>query len=551
MPDDAADARAGRRRAAVAAAVVTAFAAATVVMTWPYVSYRHLGYGQYEGDARLVVWMLAWANHAVVEGLPFFRANLFFPAPETLRFNEHLAGVPAVVSHNVVWWLAFPANGLAAYAWLRRYVQDPVAATLGGLAFAFSFYVMLHAHSHLHLLWMWGLPVSLLLLERWFDRPTLARALAWAAVLTLQILTSWYLAVVAVVATGVHAAVLAATAGGPSPTRPGAPWTRRALHLLAAGVLILACVAPFARPYIGLTGAAQVADFSASLASYLVPPANTVIGRWWLANVDARPTWIWGEQTLFAGWTVLALALVGLADLLRRGAASGRAWGLALLAVVGFLLSLGPSPPLLGGSTLAPYAWLSTLPGIEGMRAPARFAALVTLGLGGLAALGAAALRRHGTAWGRIAVVAAVPLMGVEWFVVDFPGGPPRPFEIPEVYRTAEIRSARAILSLPDAFGTPQWYQDADYAYFSTAHWRPIVNGFGRDAPPGHADLVDIARRFPATAPTLRAFGVQYVIVHAGRYPRVEEAPVAAAASHPSVRLVRQFGTDYLFELVE
>jgi hypothetical protein len=406
-------------------------------MTWPYVSDRDLGHGQYEGDARLVVWMLGWANHAVAEGLPFFRSNLFFPAPETLRYNEHLFGLSL---------FTLPLT---------------LAGVPGGLAFAFSFYVMLHAHSHLHLVWLWGIPLSLLLLERWFDRPALAAALAWAAVLTLQLLTSWYLAVVAVVATGVQAVVLVATAG------------RQA----SAGV--------------------------------------------------------------------------GLVELVRRGAAAGRAWVLGGLTAAGFLLSLGPSPPLLGGSMLAPYAWLSALPGIEGMRAPARFAVLVTLGLGGLAAIGAERLRRSGRAWGRAAVVAAIPLMAVEWFVVDFPAGPPRPLAIPAVYRSAEIASARATLSLPDTFGTPEWYQDADYAYFSTAHWRPIVNGFGRDAPPGHADLVDIARRFPATAPTLRAFGVQYVVVHVGRYPRPDDAPVAAALRAPSVRLVRQVGTDYLFELVD
>lgn len=550
--------RAGRWRHH--AAVVAAFVAATVVMTWPYVAYRHLGTAQYEGDARLVVWILAWANHAAVEGLPLFRSNLFFPAPETLRYNEHLVGlslftlplalahVPAVVAHNVIWWLAFPANGLAAYGWLRRYVHDRLSAALGGLAFAFSFYVMLHAHSHLHLVWIWGLPLSFLLLERWFERPRSTTALGWALVLTLLMLTSWYLAVIGALAAALHGAIVIATArqGGAD-----GPWIRSSWQLLAAGLLIVMAVAPFVRPYVGLSGASETVDFSATLSGYLIPPANTVVGRWWARHVDARPLWIWGEQAVFAGWTVLALASVGLVRLLRQPVGAGRAWVLPLLAVAGFLLSLGPAPPLLGGSMLAPFAWVSDLPGIEGMRAPARFAVLVTLGLAGLAALGAEQLRRSPSAWRRAVVVAAVPLMGLEWFVVDFPAGPPRPFEIPIVYRSDEVRSARALLSLPDAFGTPQGYLDADYAYFSTAHWRPIVNGFGRESPPGHADLVGLARRFPATADTLRALGVQYVVVHVARYPSPDDAPIAAATHHAGVRLVRQTGSDYLFELVE
>ena len=66
-----------------------------------------------------------------------------------------------------------------------------------------------------------------------------------------------------------------------------------------------------------------------------------------------------------------------------------------LLLVAGFLLSLGPSPPLLGGPALAPFGWLARLPGFSGMRAPGRFALLCMMGLSGLTALGASALGRR------------------------------------------------------------------------------------------------------------------------------------------------------------
>lgn len=561
MIDEAATTRTWRP----AAAVVATFVVATAVMTWPYVNYRALGHASYEGDARLVVWMIGWANHALIDGLPFFQSNLFFPAPETLRYNEHLfgvsvfalpftlAGVAPVVAHNVLWWWSFVLNGVAAYVWLRRFVADRLAAVVGGLAFAFSFFVMGHAHAHLQLQWMWGVPASLHLLARWFDAPTPARALAWTAVLTMQVLTSWYLAVIALVANALQALVLLRwpAAGGVSGAPDQAPagrWRARLWQGAAAVLLMAACVWPFARPYVGISGTAQAALNSADLASYLVPPQNTLVGRWWTANIDARPRWIWGEQTLFAGWTLLGLAAFGVAAF--RGAArqSPRVWIVPLLAIGGFLLSLGPDPVLLGGSTFAPFAWLSAMPGVSGMRAPARFAALATLGLAGLGALGAEHLRRAGRA-GRVAVLVAIPMMLAEWYVIDFPGGTPQPLTVPPVYESAEVKTARAIVSLPDAFGTPQWYADADYVYFSTAHWRPIVNGFGRDAPPGHADLIRIAHEFPASAGTLRAFGIDYVVVHTARYATPEAAPVAAALEAPGVRLVRQYGGDYLFAL--
>ena len=136
-------------------------------------------------------------------------------------------------------------NALAAFAWLRRFVTSDLAAFAGSLVFAYSFYVMLHAHAHLHLIWIWGLPASLLLLERWFDRPTGLRIAAWTAVVILQSLTSWYLAVMVALANGLLAGVLLWT--GPDAAQPRRAWRRRA-HLLGAVAVAGICIGPFARP---------------------------------------------------------------------------------------------------------------------------------------------------------------------------------------------------------------------------------------------------------------------------------------------------------------
>ena len=82
------------------------------------------------------------------------------------------------------------------------------------------------------------------------------------------------------------------------------------------------------------------------------------------------------------------------------------------------------------------------------------------------------------------------------------------------------------------------------------SHWRPIVNGFGRAEPPGQAQMVRYAKEFPASAEQLRAEGVQYVVVHAARFPDGAEPLVARALANPACRLARRIGSDYLFELV-
>jgi hypothetical protein len=466
-----------------------------------------------------------------------------------------------VLAYNATWWLAFFLNGLVAYAWIRRFVADALPAFVGSLVFACSYYVMLHAHGHLHLIWLWPLPASAVLFERWFRRPTAGAAAAWTAVTLMGIMTSWYMAVIVALVNLATGAVLVTTerAAGDdaSPSRrvtgdAAGTWRRRATHLACAAIVTAACVYPMARYYVGMAASpGEAALYSASLTSYLVPPEHTLVGGWWKAHVDARPGSIYGETTLFAGWLALVLGAIGIATLARGTNVPRIAWVCPLLLVGGFLLSLGPSPPLLGGPTLAPFGWLATLPGFSGMRAPGRFAAVCMMGLSGLVALGAAAIGRRLGRLGPACVAALAPLMLLEWFVVGFPAGKPEVHAIPAIYQTPQVRAARAIASLPEYRDKPDWFKGGDYLYYSTAHWRPIVNGFGRSEPPNQAAVVQAVRGFALDPAPARAFGVQYVVVHAARLEGAERGLVEAALANPLCRLAVQIGDDYLFELLD
>ncbi len=500
----------------------------------------------------------------MLTGAPLFDANIFFPAAQSLQYNEHLfgvslftlpwaaAGASPVLAYNATWWLAWVLNGITAFALLRRFVGDWLASFVGSLAYVCSFYVMLHAHGHLHLIWIWPIPLSLLLLERWFDQPRFARLTAWIAIALIGILTSWYMAVILSVANVAMLLVLSTTsARTPAHEESAAVWRRRGLQLALAAVVVATCVYPFARHYAGMRAApAEAAGLSADLASYLVPPENTLAGQWWIANVGRQPRSIWGEQTLFTGWIALALAAAGVASLARNRDLPRRAWVFPVLVVTGFLLSLGPAPELLGGSLLAPFGWLSALPGFAGMRAPARFALLLTLGVAGLVAIGVTAITRA-TGWrGRIATAALVPLMLAEWFVVAFPAGTPRPAPVPAIYRAEPLQTARSLVSLPDYQNATDWVLGGDYLYYSTAHWRPIANGFGRATPPNHTEAMQAVNRFPDSVEEFRRLGLQYVVVHADRFPDRAVDMLAKARESLAWSLVERRGSDYLFEIV-
>jgi hypothetical protein len=558
------------------AAVAGAYLVLTAVMTWPYVNYAAFGQSTYGGDQRLIVWTLAWDNHALLSADRLFQSNLFFPAADSLRYNEHLfglslftlpwalAGASPVLAHNVILWIAFPLNGVAAFLLFRRFITSDLAAFTGSLAFTFSFYVMSHANAHLHLVWLWPIPLSLLVLDRWFNRPTVGSLAVWTGLVLLEALSSWYLAVLVLVANGLMSLVLvaadltrsalhdAAADLTPSPRRglePGV-WRRRVVHLAGAALVMALAVYPFARHYTQIEGepTERIAN-SAHIDSYVVPPQNSVAGRWWFAHVNRMPREIWGEQTLFAGWLALLLAAGGCALLFRSRTTDRRAWVFPLLAAAAVLLSFGPSLPVIGPTALAPFSWLAALPGLDGMRAPARFAALVMLGVGGLVAIAGDGVVRRSPGGGRIILLALIPLMLLEWFVVDFPAGKPRPLPIAAIYRAPQLANARALVSLPDYWAQPDWFRGGDYLYYSTAHWRPIVNGFGRTAPAGYDRVLATVRAFPASVPQMRELGIQYVVVHAARYPDHAGDMLAAAAARPDCRLVQRSGDDYLFEI--
>jgi len=107
-------------------------------------------------------------------------------------------------------------------------------------------------------------------------------------------------------------------------------------------------------------------------------------------------------QLLLRGAIAYGIALCLSPAMRARAAGFMRSGGFFLLALIAAAwLSLGPSPQVLGRplDLVSPYRFLWTyLPGLEGLRVPARFAMIVALMLAVLGAFGAAAIARtrHG-----------------------------------------------------------------------------------------------------------------------------------------------------------
>ena len=528
------------------------YAGITLVFVSPLIDYRHLADASYEGDARLLIWTLAWDAHALLNGQSLFDANMFHPAPRALTWTEHHAGVALfafpiyattsnpVLAYWVIWLLSFPLNALAMHALAWRLVRDHRAAMVAGIVYAFCFFRMHHAHGHVQLLWTWALPLIPLAMEGWFRRPTAGRTALLTCLVLVQALTTWYLAVFAALLSLVTFTLLVRD-------------HRLSGAHLGRGAVAIACAAAvlawFARPYFALQtpGVSEAFESSADLAAYVLPPENTWLGQWLLANTSLKPRWIWGEQTLYAGLSAIALAAVG-AWALGRGhpVSLQRVTAAVLIAgAAALVLSFGPTT-----SGLAPFDLVARLPGMSMLRSPARFALLAMVGVATLAAHGAAfLLARKGRAARALVPLAAAAFL-LESFVVGFPAGRPMPFPVPEVYRRVSSLPPGAVLSLPSYRGSPEGFREADYLYYSTVHWQPIANGFGRHEPLTHRDNLAEMVQFPAPVAInrLRQLGIRYVVLHTARDGRLRDA-ASAADGQPGIRLVGQFAGDYLYEV--
>jgi len=557
------DAAASRwRSCARVAGFGAVYLAACRIMLAPIVNFGQLRTASYGGDARAFIWVLAWDNHVVLDRVPsLFDANKLFPLRNALAYGEHLFSISLftlpiyavtrnpVLAYNLVWILAYVLTAAAVHLLAYRYTRDHLAAMTAALAFTFCFFRMHHGHGHLNLIWCFWIPLSFVAIDRWVERPNWFRLGVWTAILVLQALAAWYQAVLIVVADAIFLVWLFAA------ERRMPPLRQVLVHGLVGAVAAFAFVWPFARYYFILHSEppSYAAAASADLAGWFVPPENTWMGQWLLAHGVKGPRWIWGELTVYLGWITVGLGVAGAIIALRsRDPLTRRSRFFIVLCAIAAVLAVGPSQSEVASGSFgwSPFGILSHVPGLSLFRIPARYTELMNLALALLAATACAALHRRFRRAGRAVTIALTVLLLAEFYVVKFPGGEPQPFPVPPVYKYVATLPPGAVLSLPDYARTDLWFLEADYQYFSTAHWHPAVNGDAREFPPQFVDAADRMKRFPDpdAAETMRTTGVKYVVLHAGQ--RGGEPLLAPASSSADFRLRARFDRDYLFEVL-
>ena len=533
--------------------VAGAFVAATIALTFPLALDLKRTLPSDHGDTLLITWIIGWDADRLRHGLRgLWDAPIFFPYRGTLAFSETMLGVAVfaapvywitadpVLTYNVAFLIAFAIAGAGMYLLARELTGSRAAAFAAGMYYAFGPFRM-SQYAHVQMVATGWIPIALFGLHRYFS----TRRPIWLALFAV----SWVLQTLSNMYIGYFIAVPIAVviADAVWRARDGRP--RILLHLAAAGLLAGAALAPVGAAYYRaradyhqVRDISEVAANSADLRSYVVGKNSVGVWRWLPTAVGVDP-----EKELFPGLFAASLAALGFwtaATDPRR-----RRWAIVYgtVAMAALVLSLGPHVRIWGTvvTTHGPYAWLlAIVPGMDGMRVPARFAIIVIAALSVLVAFGVDWLRRRVPPSFRPVIAAAcVALVVADGWAAPIAtvsySARGRPEDRGVAFWLAD-RAAGAALHLPIH---PSGEQLLDYQFMTLVHRHPIVNGFSGYVTP----LVDVLgsqlsplydfERFPAAVRMLRSLGIRYVFVHPDDY---DAASIAAGLPDRMIRALRE-----------
>ncbi len=262
------------------------------------------------------------------------------------------------------------------------------------------------------------------------------------------------------------------------PLRPG----RRAILLLLLGLAAAAWIAGDALTLLG-EGKEKVPDWAASAWTGLFGLGAAALGAWaWLRRRWGRgPVLQWREMDPWVrGLTLSALACFALAH------------------------------------PIVYMPVMRILPGLDGMRVPARFAVFVSLAAVLFAARGLdLLLGRLRAAAARTAAVSVLALIlavelaprPVRWALLE------REEAFPPVYAWLRAQpDVKALIELPIRPNNTE----IDYMYYSTLHWKPIANGYSGYRPASHQRITEAMRFLPDEAglDLLEELRITHLVVH-------------------------------------
>ncbi|MBN2028438.1 MAG: glycosyltransferase family 39 protein [Actinobacteria bacterium] len=578
------------------ALVLVFFLLVAILFTWPLVLHLHDGIVGGHGDPLLNSWIISWdARTIFTNPAGLFQGNIIYPSRDVLAYSEHqfTLGVIAapvylvfhnpILAYNFLIFFCIIFSGFGCYLLIKELTGSRWGALAGGLFFALCPY-KISQFSHIQIFFSPFLPFMLLYLYRFLERGRWRNLVLFVVFFVAQSLSSWHYLLYSAMAAGLLWLWTAIF------SRRKKDWIRLVVTAAAVGVaalIILPFTLPYFRAHERLPGFERTREevelYGAKAEDYLrVLDVSVLYGD---APSPFKEGGIGYENVLWPGLMILILAAAGL--LLRRreeddhqafDPASFRRGALffLILGVLSALLAFGPK---IGGWDNPFYMIPYNLGLLQFTRVPTRFFLLVAISLGVLGGYGVARLamrassgRDGGWRVGRLAGIGLLVLLLLElltWNLYVYPipvGG-----EVPDVYDWLAEQGDVAVIELPTHALGPAGtydndlklepidifeylYREGDIMYFSTYHWKKVVNGYSGYSPFFYRRTITEMQGFPSrrSVDLLRGLGVEYVLWDWYWVPseRMEEYNVRLFST-PGLSHVEDFDNKSVFRVEE
>jgi hypothetical protein len=529
-------------------------------------------------------WNLWWMKVALLEqgSSLYYTPLLYAPTGVSLLFHtlnpfNGFFTLPVQVAwglfpaYNLAVVFSFTAGGFGTYLLARQVLAaaragrtgkpEPrgthLAAFTAGVIFAFAPFHMAHLLGHLQLISLEWLPyyalyaIRLVLHSPLDGRRWLRDAFMAGFFLLLVGLCDWYYVLYSLIFT-VLVLVWAAWKCLRARAWPNMARLLAGLALtgLVFGLAIGSVLAPMLRQArqskFMVPDPAQSRTLSADLLAFVTPQEFQPLWGAWARDRARNFTATVAEHQVFAGYSVLLLALAGIwtgrRSLNRKRPGrmepgAGLLWLWLAVALVFWILALGPvlhingqTALLPGGHELTlPYAWLArAIPFLNISRSVSRFDVMLMLALALLAAFGIQWLSARRKA-GSVLALTVLGLILFEFWPAPYPLSPP---DTPGWYLTlaADPRPG-SVLNLPMNWDRP------GYLLYQTVHHKPLAAAYiSRDDPRTLVERAPVLQHFRHLGPdiidldlaqqgrqVLADLGVSWVVLDRYKMPGARE----------------------------
>jgi len=468
------------------------------------------------------------------EGLPIAPAIQIANAliPTTIWTLHYLVGFTG--ASNIFLLGGIVLTGFSFYVLLTRLGIHPLAAFYAGYALSLNPWMLERAAAgHSGFMQAWIFPLTIGAMLRVHRRRTVGSAVLAGLVLAFAFYDNSYYGLMAALVFGIFWILDFVVQRG----RSERFWT-----FTMADISVLTAVAAFVPALVAWVhdkravsagvsnGANQVQSLGATTQAYFLPSyRNPVLGHI-TKHFYPQAAYVWSENTLYLGWSLILIASVGAylvirrrTTLLRRASTRFFYVGITVLAPAAFLFSLQRKTTWFGVTIPMPSYVISEFTSF--WRVYARFGELVTLALAALAALALTELIRRRD-YGRWLAAVALGLL-----VFEYSNGVLPIYKLKELPYSAWIakQPQGIVANYPMPTDNPAALRLVAETYFQQIYnkhpeFTMFGSGYGGTREDAIRDLVRYVTD-PVTPGVLKAEGVKYVLLHDDTYRLAGETP--------------------------